>query len=192
MMNSKWIIVAAAFALMSCVREPEAVDPATPSGVEGEKVSVHFTMRGSEPISPSTKVLDDGGSLENADLQNLYLAVFGSSGYLKEYVKANLDTNLDGSIKIGQETITVPKTIINPDTGEYQEIMVNHTVPVYSYTASLTIAESPRTVHLIGNGPEFMPFGYDTAVLPVRMSQLNQGLGEKAYWQMIDLPAWLI
>ena len=145
-------------------------------------------MRGSEPISTSTKVLDDGGSWENADLQNLYLAVFGSSGYLKEYVKANLDTNLDGSIKIGQETITVPKTIINPDTGEYQEIMVNHTVPVYSYTASLTIAESPRTVHLIGNGPEFMPFGYDTAVLPVRMSQLNQGLGEKAYWQMIDLP----
>ncbi len=193
MMKSKWIIVAAALALMSCVREPEAVEPATPSGVEGEKVSVHFTMRGSEPISPNTKVLDDGGSLVNADLQNLYLAVFGSSGYLKEYVKADLDTNPDGSIKIGQETVSVQKQIIvsdktDPDYGKYKIITVSHTVPVYSYTASLTIAESPRTVHLIGNGPEFMPFGYDTAVLPVRMSQLNQGLGEKAYWQMIDLP----
>ena len=193
MMKSKWIIVAAALALMSCVREPEAVEPATPSGVEGEKVSVHFTMRGSEPISPNTKVLDDGGSLVNADLQNLYLAVFGSSGYLKEYVKADLDTNPDGSIKIGQETVSVQKQIIvsdktDPDYGKYKIITVSHTVPVYSFTARLTIAESPRTVHLIGNGPEFMPFGYDTAVLPVRMSQLNQGLGEKAYWQMIDLP----
>lgn len=153
------LILVFAAAFLSCKRqEQEAV---LHGGFpEGEKVTIHFSLPG---FQPGTKALDEGG-----DLNSLHVAVFGGSGYLKEYVKA---------------------TIMETGTHVYEDYdkdstLVSHTVPKYGFSVTLTLSESPRTVHIIGNGPDVLPFGYDTAVLPTLLSEE----GEKAYWQMISLP----
>lgn len=163
MMNAWWKygLMAALLTLVACTREEEAPLSYDSREVEGQKVKVEFSFAGTEP---STKGLDNGG-----DINSMYVAVFGSSHFLKEYEEATLKS-----------------------TGEitYQtEGGVSHTVPFYTYTVELTITDSPRIVHFLGNGPSSLPFGYDTAVMPVQMSQLNDSQqGEKAYWQMIDMP----
>ncbi len=164
MKRNKWtnLLGAALLALVSCIRE-EAPRERAPQSVEGKKVKVEFSIAGGS-AEPSTKGLDNGG-----DISRMYVAVFGSSGFLKEYAQAKL---LDDT---GEYTYTT-------DSGE-------HTVKLYTFSVDLTITDSPRKVHFLGNGPASLPFGYDTAVMPIQMSQLNdQHQGEKAYWQMIDLP----
>ena len=164
MKRNKWtyLLGAALLALVSCIRE-EAPQVRAPQSVEGKKVKVEFSIAGAA-ADPSTKGLDNGG-----DIARMYVAVFGSSGFLKEYAEATL---LDDA---GEFTYST-------ESGE-------HTVKLYTFSVDLTITDSPRKVHFLGNGPASLPFGYDTAVMPIQMSRLSdQHQGEKAYWQMIDLP----
>lgn len=164
MKRNKWTILlgVALLGLVSCIRE-EAPRERAPQSVEGKKVRVEFSIAGAA-AEPSTKGLDNGG-----DISHMYVAVFGSSGFLKEYAQATL---LDDTGEI----------TYNTDSGE-------HTAKLYTFSVDLTITDSPRKVHFLGNGPASLPFGYDTAVMPIQMSRLNdQNQGEKAYWQMIDLP----
>ncbi len=164
MKRNKWtyLLGAALLALVSCIRE-EAPRERAPQSVEGKKVKVEFSIAGAA-ADPSTKGLDNGG-----DISRMYVAVFGSSGFLKEYAEATL---LDDN---GEFTYST-------ESGE-------HTVKLYTFSVDLTITDSPRKVHFLGNGPASLPFGYDTAVMPIQMSRLSdQHQGEKAYWQMIDLP----
>lgn len=152
-----WMLVVA---VASCVKErTEEVYAHDPDFPEGKPVTITFSIPG---VTSSTKALDNGG-----DLDNLYLAVFGSSGYLKEYVKAT---------PVSAGTYTYPTT-------DKDNNPISVTVPKYTFTATLAMTESERSVHFIGNGPSTLDFGYDTAVLPVLMSTA----GEKAYWQMITL-----
>ena len=154
-MTRKWtyLLAVALLALVSCIREEAPKERAPQTSVEGKKVRVDFSLAGGA-AAPSTKGLDNGG-----DISHMYVAVFGSSGYLKEYAEAAL--------------VTAP----------------SESDPYYTFTVDLTITDSPRKVHFLGNGPSSLPFGYDTAVIPIQMSRLNdQQQGEKAYWQMIDLP----
>ena len=176
MRRSKWIYLlgAALLALVSCIRE-EAPRERAHHSVEGKKVRVEFSIAGGS-AEPSTKGLDNGG-----DITRMYVAVFGSSGFLKEYAQATLE-DYDGTT-----------TTYYTDSGETDEegepILIPHTVELHKFSVELTITDSPRKVHFLGNGPASLPFGYDTAVMPVQMSQLNdENQGEKAYWQMIDLP----
>lgn len=171
----KWLILMA-LALFSCTREeevPEQKPSASQVSVEGQKLKVNFSITGPEYVS-RTKVLDNGG-----DLQHLYLAVFGSSGYLKEYVEADI---------VRESTM---ERVVKKKVGA-QEIEVTYSIPVYEYTAELTISESPRRIHFLGNGPASLPFGYDTAVMPLQMSQLIDPIAgdskAKAYWQILDMP----
>lgn len=175
MMNKwKYLLMAALWVVLACSREEEAPSPQGSLSAEGQKLKVEFSIP--VPASdPSTKVLDNGG-----DISHLYVAVFGSSGYLKEYVEATF-IDSDG------ETTYYTDSGLTDELGD--PILIPHTVKLYHYSVVLTIAENPRTVHFLGNGPSSLPFGYDTAVMPIQMSQLNdQNQGEKAYWQMIDLP----
>ena len=176
MKRNKWTILLGVvlLALVSCIRE-EAPRERAQQSVEGKKVRVEFSIAGGS-AEPSTKGLDNGG-----DISRMYVAVFGSSGFLKEYAQATLE-DYDGTT-----------TTYYTDSGETDEegepILIPHTVELHKFSVELTITDSPRKVHFLGNGPASLPFGYDTAVMPVQMSQLNdENQGEKAYWQMIDLP----
>ena len=160
MRRSKWIYLlgAALLALVSCIRE-EAPRERAPQSVEGKKVKVEFSIAGAA-TDPSTKGLDNGG-----DIARMYVAVFGSSGFLKEYAQADLE-DYDGTT-----------TTYYTDSGETDEegepILIPHTVELHKFSVELTITDSPRKVHFLGNGPASLPFGYDTAVMPIQMSQLN-------------------
>jgi len=144
----------------SCTREMEEEAPVYPASTpEGARVRVNLSLQGMEP---ATKALGEGG-----ELSTLHLAVFGGSGYLKEYVEAV-------PVAAGTYTYETTDSHGNP---------VSRTVPMYNFTVDLTMSDSPRTVHFLGNGPAVMPFGYDTAVMPV---QLSSG-GEMGYWQVVYL-----
>lgn len=140
---------------LACVRElpvvdPEFVEEAFP---EGEPVTITFSL----PAEAQTKVLD-----ENGTLNTLHIAVFGSSGYLKEYVKAE---------DKGAGTATTYKD-------PYGHIRDN--VPVRNFAVTLTLSEKPRILHFIGNGPATLPFDADTTILSTLMSES----GGQGFWQV--------
>lgn len=148
-------------ALVSCSREQEfQAVVRDDSSVEGEPVTIQFTV----PVSsPATRSLEDCG-----ELKTLHLAVFGGSGYLKEYVQAI-------PVRTDDYTYEMPDKDDRP---------VTVTVPCYTYTVTLSLSESPRTVHFLGNGPSLLPFGYDTAIMPIQLC----AAGEMGYWQKLYLP----
>ena len=150
-----------ALAFVGCTREMELDSPSRRERAfpEGAKVRVTLSIAGTEP---DTKALGEGCAINT-----LHLAVFGGSGYLKEYVLAQ-------HVAAGSYTYELEDT-----HGE----TISRTVPMYTFTVELGMSEYPRTIHFIGNGPAVMPFGYDTAVMPIQLSTD----GEMAYWQMISV-----
>ena len=123
--------------VLSCVREvpvqPERIDEPYP---EGARVTVHFSASNCGSM-PGTKALG-----ETPELDSLHLAVFGSSGYLKEYVKA--------------------KILHRPTYADGDTVM--------TFEATLTLSDKERSIHFIGNGPSILDFGYDNEILPQLLS----------------------
>lgn len=127
--------------LFSCVQEKKEAESGAPLP-EGAQVTLNFSVCGDGLAEAPSRALG-----ETVPLENLYLAVFGSSGYLKEYVQANLLEKEDS---------------------------------IYNFSVTLTLSDSPRLIHFIGNAPETLPFGYAEAVMPALLSDRGKG----AYWQM--------
>ncbi len=146
--------------LFSCTRlEQENPAPQVEvdedGGPEG-KVLVRFSVTLPELI-PSTKALGDTPA---GDLKNIYIAVFGSSAYLKEYVQATpVLATQNGSLGGNDNR--------------------------YEFVAQLTLSEnSKRRIHIIGNGPDRMDYDQETTLIPSLLSEPGQG----AYWQSFIVP----
>ena len=157
------LILFAFFSLLACVAEPEEglfIRRQIETDESGKKVTVEFTMPNN---APATRGLGEGGQLHN-----LRLAVFGSSGYLKEYVEAQ----------------PVADGLFTYQTYDADSNLVTHNVQNYRFSATISLSDSPRTIHVLGNGPDVMPFGYDTNVMPIQLT----ADGDMGYWQMISLP----
>ena len=136
--------------LFSCVKEERPQGSSRlPVDYEGQEVLVRF---GVEMPELQTKALE-----ENPNISSLHVAVFGSSGYLKEYKLA---------------------TPVN-DTYVTQEGIPNK----QGYQVSLSITSSKVRVHFIANGPSSLDFDYESVV----MSKLATSGGQDAYWQRIIL-----
>ena len=105
--------------------EPEATD----------KVDIVFGVNLPEPII-NTKVMAD-----QPQVQNLRVAVFGGSGYLKEYVEAE----------------------------PLEEATTNTTR--YNYKVSLSLTDSHIKVHFIANGPATLPFKYEDEVMSALLTE---------------------
>ena len=136
----------------SCVREEiQEETPANRPSVdyEGKEVMVYF---GVEMPEPTTKAMG-----ENPEIHSLHVAVFGSSGYLKEY---KLATPVNG-------------TYVSREGETYKQ----------GYSVPLSITSSRIRVHLIANGPSSMDFDYESTV----MAKLASTGGDDAYWQRILL-----
>ena len=124
--------------VMACVPElPVQPEPALESYPEGAKVTVQFSVSNTGSMPAATKALG-----EKPELDSLFLAVFGSSGYLKEYVKAEI--------------------IHKPDYSPMDTVM--------TFKATLTLSDKERSIHFIGNGPSTLDFGYDYEILPQLLS----------------------
>lgn len=161
-----WLLIVV-WAMLGCIREQPDF-PLPEPVAEDARVAVTITVP-AQTLSPYTKSLGN-----EIDLRTLHLAVFGSSGYLKEYVKADI---------LARESYTY----IDPISGE------NRSAPGFTFSAKLSLADSKRTVHFIGNGPSTLPFGSADEVLPTLMTYLNpdpESADEQiqGFWQMIELP----
>ena len=162
-----YILFATSLALAGCTREEPGhvnVTRKFESTLDTTgRVLVQFEV--SIPtLTPQTKAL---GETPSGDLDKMYLAVFGRSGYLKEYVEA---------------TITPATT-----NGKVNETDKENGVLLNRYTISATLAlseNSERHIHFLGNGPTTMEFGQETDLIPNLMSPEGKG----GYWQYAILP----
>jgi len=145
--------------LFACTREvsplvlEELVDDA-PKGTVS--VTFSFTVPAEDP---ATKALG-----ESSELETMHLAVFGSSGYYKKYVKA--------------------EKMRGPDQWTRTCGGVERTVDVYQFQAELELSNTARIIHFIGNGPSTIRVGNAKEVLPSELS----GLWKTGFWQMVELP----
>lgn len=159
------MMLAALAALLACVREPEmglqpeAGDPFP----EGAPVTITFSVPASG-LQTGTKAIGEEGTLNS-----LHIAVFGSSGFLKEYVKAELVGTA------GDTTYRDPYFNTDPALNQGRE----YTVPLIQYKVTLSLSEKRRIIHFIGNGPATLPFDADTTVMTILMSEEGEG----AFWQ---------
>ena len=110
----------------SCVRN-DRVSVEDPEDIDG-KVDLVFGVK--LPEQPSTKAM-----AEDPDISNLYVAVFGGSGFLKEYVQAD------------------PVQLATANGVDY------------TYTVRLSLTDSHVKVHFIANGPATIPFRYEDEVM---------------------------
>lgn len=85
---------------------------------------------------------------ETPQMKNLYLAVFDDAGYLAEYVKAD------------------PVALATDNGTEYE------------YSVPLSLSQTTRIIHWIGNAPESVQYGSEESVL---MSIKSRG-DEDLYW----------
>lgn len=163
-MKLKSFISLAFLLLLGCAREQEPEQSRNLPSAEGEKVTLSFSVVTDGNDSPATKGLG-----ENTDLSTLHLAVFGRSGYLKEYAQASL-LERKGDFEY---TYTF-------DVDGHEREVHRMGVVQYIFSVELTLTENERIIHFIGNGPSTLNFGYADEILPGLMS----GNGETAFWQM--------
>lgn len=161
----KWLLILLlALAGVSCDRTLR--EESAPVGPGEGEVTIHFTLP--YPEVPATRSL-----AENMELHSLYVAVFGSSGFFKEYKKAQLLNRL------AEDYIDyVP--VYGPD-GETVVDTKPVSVPQYEFSVTLTLSEKSRQIHFLGNGPDFLPSGTADQVLPSLLCEAGEG----AFWQMI-------
>lgn len=154
-------------ALLSCAREVDFV----PAGEEEDgapdgRVTVTFSVLTEH--NPDTKAL---GEETNLNTDRMYLAVFGGSGYFKEYINATFVSQ------------TREKHPFKVEDSQGNEVDVEKEVDAYTFQADLKLSNTPRTIHFLGNGPTTIRTGRDREVLPNLLGEY-----ETAFWQMVTLP----
>ena len=168
-----YILAVLLFSFLACSREkelvPESASELQEDGAPDGTVKVSFTCVMPESFE-ETKSLG-----EESNLTSMYLAVFGSSGYYKEYVPATL---------VHHDRANKPFKDANGNTFEKE-------VDCYEFTAELKLSSTPRTIHFLGNGPKSIKIGKANEVLPKLLCNDpdDDSTKETAFWQVIWLPA---
>lgn len=158
---------------LACTREDEPVVDNAPAlqedGAPDGSVKVSFTCVMPES-SDATKAPG-----EESGLTSMHLAVFGGSGYYKEYVPATLTRSYRENRSFKD---------INNNTFEKE-------VDCFEFSVELKLSNTPRTIHFLGNGPKSIKIGKANDVLPKLLcNDPNDELtGETAFWQVIWVPA---
>lgn len=108
-----------------------------------------------------------GEMAQNPVIEDVHVAVFGGEGYVNDYVKATpCDSQGNTISKYGGEN------------GVQNGVL-------FYYKVTLIATTSPRTVHVIANGPEQLQYNaYDYNVMPNLYTEAGYG----AYWTMFSLP----
>ena len=157
-------ILYAAFVLLlatSCFKE-------IPYGLENlsDEPTVPVILSFKQPITlqPRTKA-DRGMEMGvNPAISSIHVAVFGSSGYLKDYVSAT-PCDVDG----------------NPVSNF---VSTNNTTAYFLVRLPVNNDDKARRVHIIANGPTSLPFNaYEDDI----MQNLSVTDGNGAYWQRLLL-----
>ena len=140
--------------LAGCVKEIPGQEEPTAPVPEGEAL-LTFSLRFPEPVvlGPATKAMAD-----TPTITSLKIAVFGSSGFLKEYRDV--------------ESFTTGAT--------------NGPSPVYTFRTKMNLTDSKNLrIHIIANGPDKLPWLYEDAALC--SGAYTTGTND-AYWCRFVLP----
>lgn len=116
---------------------------------------------------PEVFIATRGAMSENPIIDDVHVAVFGSEGYLNDYVKAEpCDAQGNVIAKYGG-TDGVQNGVL------------------FYYKVTLIATTGERTVHVIANGPDHLEFNaYDYDIMPNLYTEKGNG----AYWTMFSLP----
>ena len=129
------------------------------------KVKVRFTVGMPEMEAMFATKTETRDSV--AHLNTLHVAVFGGSGYLKQYTQA---------------------TLVNYPTTTGKENFYSETDDCYyTYEVELWLTNSSIKVHFIGNGPETLRFDYEASTIP-EIYKSDTDAYTDAYWQRIEIP----
>ena len=154
-------------ALSSCFKEADPIEPAVEAEVDNApsgEVTIDFTLSLPEIEAILATKAETRDSIPH--LNTLHLAVFGSSGYLKQYALATL---VETPTTSGKENYYGPED------------------KFYKYRVTLWLTNSSIKVHFIGNGPSTLRFDYETACIP-EMYTSSTDTYTDAYWQRIEIP----
>lgn len=159
-----YIFLAAVIAFSSCVRT-EIDGPGVPGSESDAKVTISFPI--SIPTDgPSTRAMGN-----EPDVKNIFVAVFGGSGYFNEWVPAELTPSENPPTQFATENETI-----------------------YDLKVKLTTSASRLSLHIIANSPVSEPpiSGISSNDLEsVVMSKIHSRIGSEpsdAYWAKIILP----
>lgn len=166
MKQTRFIFLTVLCFLAACTKVQEMEPGQNSDNPQGE-VEVTFRVEMPGDLIPTTKALTDTPALDN-----MYVAVFGSSGYLKEYRQATLVSS-------------ATTNYWTPGPGETEEDRPDNTTSdTFQYKVTLSLSENSRRIlHFIANAPTELPFDQATTILP----ELLSTEGEAAYWQTVTL-----
>lgn len=162
------ILFSLALVLPSCTEKELDIMPVGPKEAiddapKGE-VTIDFKLGLPEIQAALATKTETRDSLPN--LNTLHVAVFGSSGYLKQYALATL---------VETPTETDKENYYGPED------------KYYTYRVTLWLTNSSIKVHFIGNGPSTLRFDYETASIPEMYKSATDD-NTDAYWQRIEIP----
>ena len=149
-------------AAMACTEKEPVVT--TPEEGEG---TVTFDM---EVTIPESAILTRAACDDKPIIENIYVATYGNSGYLNEYVKA-FPVDADGN------QLSTYATTNSPDK--------------YRLRVTLLATTSNRYVHIIANGPEVVDYrttAVDLMLTRAMTTGYVDGVPQGAYWQYFRLP----
>ena len=144
----------------------EPIEPRSEEVTPEGKVSIYFGVNMAENGATQTK------SMERADtpkIERMYVAVFGGSHFLKEYVQAYpVKKNSSDEWVLGDWAST------------------NGNSTTYYFRADLTPSNSSGMhLHFIANGPTYLDFDYENTVISNALTEAGADVG--AYWQMMTV-----
>lgn len=135
--------------------------PAIPD-VNEKDGKVEFIMK---VTLPEPIIVTKGAMADQPVIDNLYVAVFGTEGYLNDYTRAvRCDVNGEN---LSQDWSGITNGM------------------AFYFKVTLTATQSLRHVHVIANGPDQMDFNtYENQLMQHLVTSGNLG----AYWQYFELP----
>ena len=179
-MRKAWVLILSALLLGACLREEPLQEERPVAQAEPENtVTIRFSVPWPYSTAPETKTPGEYILQETMDMETLHLAVFGSSGYLKEYVMAENLGKKSEPYEYHYSTWTRDEQgneVEHPGQIAY--------VDQYEFMATLTLTDKRRVIHFVGNGPETLPFGLANSILPPVLSR-NPGQG--SFWQILEM-----
>lgn len=149
-------------AAIACTEKESVVT--TPEEGEG---TVTFDM---EVTIPESAIITRADCGDNPAIENIYVATYGSRGYLNEYVKA------------------IP---LDEEGNEISTYASSNSTDKYYLRVTLLATTSRRFVHIIANGPESVDYETkDTDLMLTRImtTGYKNGIPQGAYWEYFELP----
>ena len=162
------ILCSLGIAFTSCEKELDFVESGHVDSVGEEtpvgKVKVRFAVSAGTALE--AELVDTKADTRDEDphINTMHVAVFGSSGYLKQYVQAALVS-------------AATQNYYDEDGKRFK----------YVYEVDLWITEKPVRVHFIGNGPSSLRFDYESNTIP-ELFISDTDAHTDGYWQRIEIP----